>query len=372
MPSITIEFNTPVLQPGEKFKVSYTMLPSGTIVNLPDKTDNDDLVIDGLSEGAYILHVALVKADDTICPTTNIPFNIDPPPVDPPDPNPVDPPPTSQDPCLCVGVDEAKIVKSCDGSMKLELTISYPANNVPCQLKIYHKNGTGSETLTVVSNGATGISIPISSIVSLKYRIEMVCCTDNTTSACISWTDVTDVEDCECDTPPDITITGVSYISMPNSQYIINIIPSSPSLPPYTVTFSVGTYTHSQTFNSAGSQLFDIPIAFTNAFLTVSNYCGSKTIPITQTRCKDTPIITLIERDLVNNTVTITWINGGQGGYLVEIYGKDGYPPAAYNVLVPQGTFSHTFNVSSIFANGQYITARVSDDCGLDSKTQYF
>lgn len=371
--NVIISFSNPLLQPGEKFRISYENIGTGVVVNLPDKTDNSDLTL-VLDEGTFRFTIRLIKSTGDICPPTTIDYTVFPPPTEPVDPGDPDPPVTTDTPCYCYSISNVKIKEDCNGLMTLSMNITYPATNQSCITKIwvrYAASGPGSTPVLSSFNGQpAAVSIPLSSINFVQYRAGLYCCSDNTEGGCVDWATVTNKEGCSCD-PGGISLLNTVNTSGTTSQLTINISSSVPSLPPYLVTITGGTNTFSQSFNSSGQHLFNVPFYYESAVLKVSNTCGSSQINITNQRCKNGPAIISVVRNFANNTITVKWYGDSLGNYTVQLFQKNDFSIPVYSdVVTPQPSNlvnEKVFFVSIPFINSQLINAKVFDNCGTST-----
>lgn len=364
---VILSFNDPVLAPGEKFRISYENLGTSIVVNLPDHIDNSDLAIQ-LEPGHYRFTIQVVKANGELCPPSIIDYMVNVPPVEPPIDPPVDPPITIDVPCKCPTVADSKIVVSCEGLISLLFNMNYPETNQPCKVKIWVRYATSGAGSTPILNQFNSLQssyiVALSGSNFVQYKIVMYCCTDSTETECSDWVTVTDIERCSC-IAPGISVISSTYPSLTTTMLTINIAASVPSLPPYTVSFLVGGFVHSQTYNSAGQHQFLIPIDYTNAFLKVSNQCGENQIPITQIRCKNKPYILEVTKSISGNTINVVYGTDPNGDVTISLYAYGASSPS-YSVTLPYalGVQSYTFgSLPPTFVSG-IVDVRVSNQCG--------
>lgn len=365
--TVIISFSDPQLMPGEKFRISYENLTTGNTYSIPDKTDNSDLSL-YLNEGTYRFYIRLVKANGTLCPESTIDYTVFPPPTEPVDPNDPDPPITTNQPCYCFTISNVVVKEDCNGLKTLNMDVAYPATNQSCVTKIwvrYATSGAGSNPVLHSFNGQPAtVVIPLSSTSFVQYRSGLYCCSDNTQGYCNDWQTVTDKEDCSC-TVPGISVLNFNNVSQNNVIMTIDIAPSVPSLPPYEVSIIVGIPLYTQSYNSSGQQIFNVPYGFTNAILRVSNQCGHSEIPIVTEWCV-APVVTVLNRITSSNQVQVEWSGANGGNYLVELIRKNG--TVAYSQTVSVLANSYNFSVSSSFMNESMIQARVTNRCGMGIK----
>src|SRR5690606_19618361 len=323
----------------------------------------------------YRFTIYLVKADDTECPPRHIDFEVFPEPEEPPIDPPIDPPVTNPDPCFCPTVTAARIEKDCYNTMYLVLEIDYPALQPPCQLKLSRRNNgvLNTHVTYTITNLTNVISLPISNPTNLQYQLSMFCCTDGQTTSCTGWVDVPTIDDiCECVSAPTVTVVNHTVTGDNTVQILINITGSNPSITPYSVNFSATNgYSQNFTFNSAGQHLLTINNAFTEATITVSNKCGSDSVTVNQSWCKNAPFIQSVIPDNVNDEVTITFYSEANGSALVELYAAGSYPTVLFSQNVTlTGSFSYsvTMNVDSSLWSLDFFVARVTDGCGFGEK----
>lgn len=262
-----VNIGTPTLSPGDYFDVRYRKLPNGAWQDL-GHINSQSFVINGLTDGSYILEITYVLADGTRCTPTTVSFDVD---SDPP------PPPV----CDCIDVSEAYVSIDCRGVAKLNISFDtpYPDN---CGIRLIYSFYSSPDVIVPYSNASlpSSLEIPIANANNVKVRIEVLCCETNQWITCYD-SEIVDIRRCDCISPPEIINEDLTVNPNGTSKYCVTFIASNPDVSPYTITFDPtlsGTQVQTQVVQSAGNYCFNLPEGLIPTrgkwLVVVSNTCG--------------------------------------------------------------------------------------------------
>lgn len=155
MADITVQINTPALSGGEKFKVRYRLLPSGSFSAYTDRT-NAPFTLTGLSVGEYEFEIIFVRADGQECPSVLKYYSVFPD-------------------YECIDFTSEMIREEDTGLFYIVITYIPPPTSPPCGWRVIYSTlaSGGSSNVIPYASLPTGgsIRIPVSNV---DYNISIV------------------------------------------------------------------------------------------------------------------------------------------------------------------------------------------------------